>query len=139
MLPGTLDLEVIDGSIIPADCQLRRYARYIEANNLLTECVAAPLAQSEFELQDSYVRALASRGWRFAGGAANVFFFERPRTGEDCSDRLALVGLLLGDPAETDKYGTEEEGSMNWSRVTHGAFLFALEPAPVCGDERDAQ
>ncbi|MBX9747131.1 MAG: hypothetical protein K2X34_09535 [Hyphomonadaceae bacterium] len=137
VLPGALDITVVDGSMIPTDCQVQRHQGYVEERRITIDCVAAPLGSS-LDLQNAYVRALTDGGWRFSGGAANVFFFERPRAGEDCSDRLAMVGLLLGDPAETDKYGTQQETTMDWSRVTHGAFLFGLEPEPVCGDDRDA-
>lgn len=135
VLPGSLDLEVISGSFIPTDCQ---FATLMEARDIPADCVAVPIRAVD-DLQDDYVRAIEARGWRFAGGAANVFYFERPLAGSNCSDRLGFIGWLLGDPSEIAKYGTQNEDSLDWRRITHQSYILAVEPVPRCGDDRYIQ
>ncbi len=132
ILPGALDLAVINGSIIPQDCQ---FETIFGTQSVPADCVAFPIQTSE-NFQSLYVQALTNLGWNFAGGAANVFYFERPRSNTACSDRLNFAGWLLGDPNEIAKYGRQDEEHMDWSRVTHLSFIFAIESAPVCNEER---
>lgn len=135
VLPGTLDLAVIDGSMIPQNCQLETI---FGTQSVPADCVAFPRQASE-NYQALYVQALSNLGWNFAGGAANVFYFERPQPNTTCSDRLNFAGGLLGDPNEVAKYGRQHEGSIDWARITHLSFIFAIEPAPVCDEERYLQ
>ncbi len=139
VLPGNLDLAVIDGSIIPRNCQLDTI---LGSRDIVADCVAFPAhvgQDSGRDFQTLYVQALSDRGWRFAEGLANVFYFERPRLNTNCSDRLDFVAWVLGDPDEIMKYGRDDEGSMDWSRVTHVTFIMTVEPAPVCGDDREVK
>ena len=86
-----------------------------------------------------FAMLVTEQGWRFAGGAANVYYFEKAFAGSECSARLNMIGWLLGDDAEIAKYGTMEEGNIDWSKIPFGSFIFAVEREPVCGADRYAQ
>jgi hypothetical protein len=132
VLPDQLDLAVQPGSFIPEQCPVGPGSPLYP----IPTCIAFPAGQGSVDVQSAYGRALTAKEWRFAGGAANVFFFERPVDRPNCSQQLLMIGWLLGDEAEIAKYGTEAEASMDWSLVSHGTFIFLLMPEDVCGDDR---
>ncbi|MBI1186935.1 MAG: hypothetical protein GC206_06310 [Alphaproteobacteria bacterium] len=104
-------------------------------------CVAFPIQSDAngVSWDSHFVRLLAERGWEFVGGAANVYYLERPMDDDDCSQRMNMIGWLLGDEEEIAKYGTMEEDSIDWSKIPFRTFIFAIERAPVCGSSRYAQ
>lgn len=138
LLPGVLDLEVIDGSFIPADCQFATPP---------ADCVAMPIRRdterntpADFDnLDDDYVRALESQGWRYVSGPGNWFEFERPIASGMCSQNLRMVFWFLGDPNEVAKIGTEQESSVNWNLIPFATFIFSLAQEPVCRADRATQ
>jgi hypothetical protein len=132
--PGQLDLPVQQGSFIPDNCPFGPNGPVLPA----PICIAFPMGEGALDVQAAYATALQESGWRFASGAANVFFFERPVNRTDCSQRLMMIGWLLGDETEIAKYGTEEETTMDWSLVEYGTFIFLLSE-DVCGADRQLQ
>lgn len=101
-------------------------------------CIAFPRA-SDRNWQNEYVTEIQRQGWQFVGGAGPVFWFERPIAGGDCSQRLNMMGWILGDPAEVAKLGTEQEGEIDWSLIPEGTFIFSVDERPACGSARYAQ
>lgn len=132
VLPGELDLPVQAGTFIPDNCPVASGTQVFP----IPTCIAFPMGVGALDVQGAYVTALERAGWRFASGAANVFFFERATDRPNCSQQVLMIGWLLGDQAEIAKYGTEEEPTMDWSRVEYGTFIFLLMPEDVCGEDR---
>ena len=129
VLEGAFDIPVLEDSWIPEDCGIMEgYRAEYEF-----VCVAYPV-DSERVFQNEYTAALIASGWNFAGGAATAYYLERPLN-DECSDRLNLAAFLIGDETEVDKWGTDQEDELDWSRVD-GATAFDIEANPVCGDER---
>lgn len=130
--PGTLNLPVLPGSFIPADCGVDVD---LSADGTFLGCVAFPLkARSEQEtlFEWQYIQALENVGWKFADGLANVLYVERPIEATGCNERLALIAWLLGDKEEVAKYGTAQEPEIDWSKVPNGVIWFVLEPEQSC-------
>jgi hypothetical protein len=132
LLPGLLDVALIEGSHVPGDCSSAA------PDSPPTTCVAFP-RESERDWQAEYVRALRQAGWRFTGGAGPVFWFERPINDGECSQRLDMLGWMLGDATEMAKLGTDDEPNIDWSKVPYGLFIFTVAREPVCGNARHTQ
>jgi hypothetical protein len=131
ILPGELDMPVLDGSqhadcAIPAD-------RFDEP--VLTACVTLPRAGSD-AIQHAYIAALQQRGWRSAGGAANLIEFEQPIEGGECSRRLGLVGMPHGTSEQIEALQARRLSMDDFETL---AFWFVLRQSPVCGDARRAR
>lgn len=75
LLPGYADLPVIAGD--PACGPLAA------EDGTETDCVIVPL-ETINEVFYEYVGLLERSGWRFTGGAAVVFYFQRDRAGGGC-------------------------------------------------------
>ncbi|MGE0743255.1 MAG: hypothetical protein AB7O98_18110 [Hyphomonadaceae bacterium] len=132
VLPGELNLPVQAGTFIPDNCPVGPGTQVFP----IPTCIAFPMGEGALEAQSAYMRALEQAGWRFASGAANVLFFERPTDRPNCSRQVLMIGWLLGDPAEIAKYGRQDEPTMDWSRIEYGTFIFLLTPDDVCGEDR---
>ena len=132
--PGILDLPVLPGSFIPDDCA---YETYYVPKSHLVGCIAYPLEHAkddEVGFDWKYVHELEESGWSFEGGAANVFFMERPIEGKECKESLALVYWLFGDKTEIAKYGTSAEREVDWTKIPFGVIWFVLETDSNCND-----
>ncbi|MCQ8185819.1 hypothetical protein [Parvularcula maris] len=130
--PEVLDLPLIEGAFIPDDCQ---FPSSDEIEETFIGCVAMPLEvlnQRQEPFEWDYVAKLGEAGWSFEGGAANVLTVRREISGTSCFNRLHLIGWILGDEKEIDKYGTMEEPTMDWSKVTAQVLWFAMDPEPTC-------
>ncbi len=132
VLPGRLDLPVLEGSFIPEDCLFDREAF---DEDYETGCVAMDFADEERmgELDAGYVAALEERGWTFAGGNGFSFMFHRPTDDPDCVDRVFLMGEPLATREELDRLNA---GDIQIDAIEHFKIGFYLSPEPVCGEER---
>lgn len=129
ILPGLLDLPVVEGAFIPEDCKWPRPPE--DASR--AGCVAFPMGESQ-SMQDTYVQLLQERGWAFASGAGNAFWFHRPVAEGDCVERAYLVGWYLAGMDEIRAANRENRTD----EIEFGVFLFTVEDAPRCGDRRQA-
>ncbi len=131
-IDGYLDQTVIEGSFVPESCD-EVAARSLTDKTLKTTCVAIPANNEDFDgldWQTKYVEKLEADDWELAGGEANIFFLEKELS-EDCNILMLLVGTILEKDAEEALLsGKEYEGDYNM------VFLYAVSPAPVCGDDR---
>lgn len=130
-LPGLLDIPVPVSARVPEDCQLDTLGI---KENLNTGCLAFSLDNAHVD--ESYLPALEEAGWRFSGGAANVFEFARSGTMPQCDHTLSVIGWLLGDSEEIAKYGRETEVTLDWSLITAQSRIFVVSPNSRCGEER---
>ncbi len=96
LLPGYADLPVIAGD--PA-CGLSE----AEGGTVTaTDCVTVPL-ETLNEVFYEYVGLLRRSGWRFTGGAAIVFYFQRDRQGGGCEgiDLAAMADFEMLERPES--------------------------------------
>src|SRR3990167_947787 len=137
-LEGQFDVGVISGSFVPESCT---NGTFFESDPPPFDfaCVAFPRSEQAAEgFEWQYLELLAEQGWVFSGCAANVLSAERP-IDENCSVELSLIGMIQGEPSEVAKWGTQDEESMDWSKVPNGMILFVADPEPLCGAQRYAK
>lgn len=89
ILPGVLDLPLLDGGVMAPDCQ--GFADRLNEAGDPYACVAAPMSQIN-DLAFAYLGAARERGWNDAGGAANAFWMTRPGEDGRCQ-RLTVAGM----------------------------------------------
>lgn len=75
LLPGYADLPVIAGDPVCGP--------FVAEDGTETDCVTVPL-ETINEVFYEYVGLLERSGWRFTGGAAVVFYFQRDRPDGGC-------------------------------------------------------
>lgn len=120
ILPDSVNIALIDGTTLHDPCEVANWPGdepLPEFSPPDAQCVIGPGRRS-LELQNAYVRELRQAGWDFEGGAANVFFFERPDQSPECRQKLYLIGL----PRDA------EDGNSDI------IFAFARSPEPICGE-----
>lgn len=113
LLPDSLNLEVVDGSLVPPDC--RYPASITDATRFETACVTMPRVISS-EIGSQYIGQLGQAGWRqgdyISGGMTAV------RTDENnCRHVLNIF------PSDFPPGQTESDVVVLW---------FALDRAPRC-------
>jgi len=143
---GVFDVPMLEGSFVPDDCVTGTPLDTPEARANIGEdfpefvCFAQPYSKDADggSLEWDYVRALDAEGWKFAGGAGNAYFMEKP-VDETCSRKLYMMGVIQGDPVEVAKWGRAGEKDMDWSKIENTLFLFTEAEEQVCGDKRRAE
>jgi len=131
---GVFDVPLLDGTFIPTDCKT---GTPFESDYLPEKhaCIAYPFADAQDSPEWTYVKALDEAGWKFAGGAANVYYLEKS-IDDDCSTRMYMIGVIQGAPEEVAKWGNSDEADMDWAKIENGIYQFMLEGERVCGDKR---
>lgn len=89
VLPGVLDLPLLEGSRLAPDC-LGLKERLEDGGDPFA-CVGAPVERVN-ALAFAYVDAAKARGWTDAGGAANALWLTRPLADGRCQ-KLTVAGM----------------------------------------------
>lgn len=89
VLPGVLDLPLLDGAELAPDC-LGMGDRLAESGEVFA-CVGAPVSRIN-DLTFAYVAEARTRGWADAGGAANALWMTRTLPDGTCQ-KLTLAGM----------------------------------------------
>lgn len=99
LLPGFADLPVIAGD--PACGPLAA------EDGIETDCVTVPL-ETINEAFDAYAGLLERSGWRFTGGAAVVFYFQRDRRDGGC-EGIDLAAMADFEMMERPGFKPEDQ------------------------------
>lgn len=129
-----LKITVIEGSARTDSCDAV-VRRDLTRDITQFDCVAMPSFSEPAAgctWETVYVDAAKQNGWAMVGGAANVFWFEKPAN-EDCNYKLGLMGALEKD-ADWNAYMRGDEPGPNANLVF---VFFELPEGEVCGDPRD--
>ena len=118
LLPGYADLPVIAGD--PACGPLAA------EDGTETDCVAVPL-ETINEVFNAYAGLLQRSGWRFTGGAAVVFYFQRDRPGGGCE------GIDLAAMADFEML--ERPGARPEDMRFPSMIMFMKRPEVACDAE----
>lgn len=89
VLPGMVDLPLIQGSTLMPDCLFLQDR--LAASGKPFQCVGAPLAKAD-EITRAYATSAQTRGWASSGGVANAVSFHRPLPDGRC-EGLAFAGF----------------------------------------------
>ena len=136
VLDGAFDIPVVAGTQLHSQCLDSPVFETLRENGANAVCVRYRMEDDtgDPDFDGQYVIALQEAGWRFAGGAANVFFFDRI-IDDGCIHRLNMIGWVDGAPEEVAKIGTGNEADINWSRIPYGLFVFSLDDDYACTAE----
>jgi len=130
--PGVLDMPIIEGSSIPDDCMVEGLVDNTPAQY---SCVIYPFKTEDVDGKDwdsEYAQSLEKLGWKWAGGEANVYFFEKPIENTLCSEYLGMIGWAHAP--FNDVLVAMESGS--YDNIPNGLIIFSKADDQVCGDER---
>lgn len=89
VMPGVLDLPVIEGSAPSPDCM--GYRERMSQGGETLECFGTTVGQVN-DLAFAYVDAARERGWADASGAANAIWMARTLPDGTCQ-RLTIAGM----------------------------------------------
>ncbi len=138
VIEGLIDIALPAGMFIPKSCTegTPGESEYLENNRA---CVAYKFTEgdSDQNYDGAVLKALSENDWEFAGGAGNAYYLERSINAE-CSDKMMVVAVIQGDPAEVTKWGRSEEPTMDWSKIENAIYQFVPYDEPVCGDDKFA-
>lgn len=93
ILPGVVDLPLVEGAAPMADCG--RYEPLLAGVDLPRQCLMTTIAQSD-PVADAYVASAKAKGWLGGGGVANVMNLYRPNADGTCQ-RLDLAVFPGGE------------------------------------------
>ncbi len=134
VLPGVLDLQLIDGSSFPADCRFAWYPSWLPEPEQL-DCVAFP-ASDFAKFWPIYSEAPKHDTWRQASidhGPVLFRSFQRPLHGQECNERVELLAMMMPPPDQNSAL----QPSIDQSNSSSNAMIwFARMRDPVCGDQR---
>jgi hypothetical protein len=135
LLPGTLDIPLVEGTWKPEQC------RFVHPSDdpALYDCALAPRRLAR-EAQIAYSNSLTQSGWALAwegqGGPFYTYLYNRPIANSECADRL---NLIIGSDVDPNEWQRMQRAGRGPNEVENYIFIFAKEAEPLCGDQRDPQ
>lgn len=129
ILPGFLNLEVMDGSFLAENCShIPQMPRWLRMARISEQCVATTdLTDTRWD--DRYHAGILEAGWRLREREGSSREYTR-RTEAGCTQDLSMVGNAIVNSPEA----RQGRRIVDRSAITHHVLLFMLYP-PRCPRE----
>ena len=134
---GVLDIPILPGSKITNNCgSIGEKIGKDSKIGVDFNCIEFPMASEGVDGKDwdsDYTRELDRDGWKWAGGEANAYYFEKPLD-ENCNHDLTMLGWLQATEEQEKNYGD----TGGFEGIENLVFIFAISDELKCGTERRA-
>ncbi len=137
ILPDGLELPILEGTYIPENCPLSYWYPALSENSVCIGYDDPPQMVDGVRIEYLYFAELRKLGWEGAGGAANGFYFEKPSSNKQCTQRLTVAGWFIENEEQFEEMSAVSDrpldgAKMNWTDFPKVSWTFVMDANSEC-------